>query len=117
MNDQQTAHYLANRYPSRLVIISECPHGGKKKKHHPDYKKPYEVELLCNLCHLSNRKHDHNKGIFCQRRNETLRRSECAGYRFLEMPFCFGCNQTAKGVMPARRIAAILGIKDKTLVE
>jgi hypothetical protein len=34
-----------------LVILSECPHDGKKHRHHPDYDKPSEVMLLCRKCH------------------------------------------------------------------
>jgi hypothetical protein len=51
MNDQCTAHYLANRYPQRVVVTLNCGHEGAKSKHHPDYSKPYEVELLCHKCH------------------------------------------------------------------
>jgi hypothetical protein len=45
------AHYLANKYPERLNISFDCEHAEKKDKHHPDYFKPYDVELLCRKCH------------------------------------------------------------------
>jgi DNA-binding NtrC family response regulator len=48
---QATANYLVNKYPNRAIILFECKHEGKKQKHHPDYDKPYEVELLCCSCH------------------------------------------------------------------
>lgn len=51
MNKKLTAHYLANRYPKRLIILFTCEHDGKKYKHHPDYNKPFEVEILCSKCH------------------------------------------------------------------
>ncbi len=51
MNAQCMAHYLANRYPEKLIILYECTHEGKKHKHHADYSKPHEVELLCSECH------------------------------------------------------------------
>ena len=51
MNEQLTAHFLANRYPQKLIIKAECNHEAKKYKHHEDYSKPFEVELLCRECH------------------------------------------------------------------
>ncbi len=51
MNEQLTAHYLVNRYPQKVKILFNCGHDGKKGKHHPDYKKPFEIELLCHKCH------------------------------------------------------------------
>lgn len=48
-------HYAAykemNSNEGNLVILYECPHYGNKHRHHPDYKKPLEVELLCQRCH------------------------------------------------------------------
>ena len=60
MNMKKTAHYLANRHPEKLVILSICEHEGRKQKHHPDYSKPYEVELLCCKCHGEKR-----RGNYC----------------------------------------------------
>jgi hypothetical protein len=51
MDEQKTAHYLVNRYPERIVVLYACDHDGKKHKHHPDYHKPFEVEVLCCKCH------------------------------------------------------------------
>jgi len=56
MKPQLTAHYLANRYPERINILCECPHAGKKQKHHPDYDKAYEIQLLCHKCHAKTRR-------------------------------------------------------------
>jgi hypothetical protein len=39
------------RNPESIVILYECPHTGDKHRHHPDYDKPFEVELLCKRCH------------------------------------------------------------------
>jgi len=46
------AHKIANKYPDKVKILKECECQGKRKiKHHPDYSKPLEVELLCYTCH------------------------------------------------------------------
>ena len=37
--------------PDAFIILGECSHTGKKVKHHPDYDKPFEIELLCIKCH------------------------------------------------------------------
>ena len=49
------AIYKANDHKAKLIILCACNHDGKKMKHHPDYDKPLEVELLCYKCHF--RKH------------------------------------------------------------
>jgi hypothetical protein len=37
---------------AELTVLRECPHSDRKKvKHHPNYHRPYEVELLCLSCH------------------------------------------------------------------
>ena len=51
--DRTKAYQLNNSYPEKIVILTECKHGGKKERHHPDYDKPFEVELLCKSCHFS----------------------------------------------------------------
>ena len=60
MNAQLTAHYLANRYPSRVTVDFDCGHSGKKVKHHPDYGNPYNVELLCWKCHGTHKGSNYN---------------------------------------------------------
>ena len=60
MNPQLTAHYLANRYPSRIIVTFDCGHSSKKVKHHPDYEKPYNIELLCWKCHGKRRGSNYN---------------------------------------------------------
>jgi hypothetical protein len=46
-----------------LVILSECPHDGKKHRHHPNYDKPNEVMLLCRKCHSA----EHSRIYFEQK--------------------------------------------------
>jgi hypothetical protein len=43
---------LNRKYPDKIVILKECEHKGKKQKHHPDYDKPFEIEILCKKCHF-----------------------------------------------------------------
>lgn len=61
MNAQMAAHSWANRHHEKLIILRECEHEGKKHKHHPDYGKPFEIELLCCKCHGTRRKGSKNK--------------------------------------------------------
>jgi hypothetical protein len=49
----EVAQTLANDYPGRLVVLSECSHDKEKIKHHRDYDKPYEVDLVCRRCHCA----------------------------------------------------------------
>jgi len=49
-------YYLMKKYPRKVVVEFECPHEGKKQKHHCDYSKPFSVHLLCNKCHGEKRK-------------------------------------------------------------
>ena len=39
------------KHKDDLIILSRCIHPGMKHRHHPDYTKPLEVELLCVSCH------------------------------------------------------------------
>jgi hypothetical protein len=45
-----------NQHRDELTILYICPHGGDQDRHHPDYSKPLEVELLCKACHWSRHK-------------------------------------------------------------
>jgi len=52
MNAKQKARYIMHRNPELIIIDKECPHEGvTKEHHHPDYSKPYHIELLCVSCH------------------------------------------------------------------
>ena len=43
---------LMNQYPEKINVLKKCGCEGKRKiKHHPNYNKPFEVELLCYGCH------------------------------------------------------------------
>ena len=49
---QFKARNLVYKFPHKIKILSECAcENVVKIKHHPDYSKPFEVELLCNSCH------------------------------------------------------------------
>jgi hypothetical protein len=39
-----------------LTILYECPHETKKHHHHFDYRRPFEVILLCQECHAQEHK-------------------------------------------------------------
>jgi hypothetical protein len=49
---QRFARELTKGNKGNLVVLFECVHGGKKQQHHPSYKNPLEIELLCKKCHL-----------------------------------------------------------------
>lgn len=41
-----------NRNPEKIRVLRTCGcRGIKKIRHHPNYNKPFEVELLCYGCH------------------------------------------------------------------
>ena len=43
---------IMNEHPDKIKILKECLCEERKKiKHHPNYNKPFEVELLCYSCH------------------------------------------------------------------
>lgn len=52
MAKMNNIHYLLHRHPEKVIVLRECEcDHPKKQKHHPDYSKPFEVELLCPKCH------------------------------------------------------------------
>lgn len=55
-----TANNPKNR--GRLIILDSCNHENRMK-HHPDYDKPLEVELLCAKCHGKKHKEFRIRGI------------------------------------------------------
>ena len=43
---------IMKHFPDRIKVLSSCSCEGRKKvRHHPNYDKPLEVELLCYPCH------------------------------------------------------------------
>jgi hypothetical protein len=51
------ANSLCRLYPERIVIIKECAClKPKKVKHHPCYKTPFIIEMLCYRCHSAEHK-------------------------------------------------------------
>jgi hypothetical protein len=49
---------LAKTHPERLNILYECKCIAiGKHRHHFNYKKPYDVILLCDICHIA----EHNR--------------------------------------------------------
>ncbi len=62
-NKQRHAHSLIQQHPENIVILFECEHDSQKKeRHHPNYDKPYEVEMLCRSCHRKKAGTAINKG-------------------------------------------------------
>ena len=51
MIPRELAYRLNHEHPEKIIILKDCGHAGKKEKHHPDYDKPFEVEILCEICH------------------------------------------------------------------
>ena len=104
MNKMETAHYLANRYPEKLIILFQCSHDGEKQKHHPSYEKPFEVELLCPKCHGARRRG--NKTSFsCLRYTGglTSKMTNCAFFSVVNLEACEGCPQKGAYKIPAKQ--------------
>ncbi len=40
--DRRDVYFLVNMFPGKLIVDYECPHEGKKAKHHCDYSKPFK---------------------------------------------------------------------------
>jgi len=51
MNEKSKARSLMYANLDKIIIDFECPHDGPKHKHHEDYGKPFNVQLLCTMCH------------------------------------------------------------------
>lgn len=109
MNEQQTAHYLANRYPYKVIVLFECEHRGEKEKHHPNYSKPFEVELLCHSCHGEKRAKKDKRSFQCMR-DVTEKRTECAFFSLVDLPYCAGCPQKGKNRVPAGSLLRSPGV-------
>lgn len=56
LNPRQEVYSIMNKNRDSLIILKECTHKGPKDRHHPNYDRPLEVELLCKKCH--NIKHE-----------------------------------------------------------
>jgi transcriptional regulator with XRE-family HTH domain len=58
------------KHPERVIITRECEHiDQKKERHHPDYLRPYHIELLCVSCH---RKINSDKKIYTDRGSKSI---------------------------------------------
>ena len=44
---------LNKAHPENLIVLFSCNHSGRKVRHHPDYSKPFEIELICERCHYA----------------------------------------------------------------
>jgi len=53
LSPRDQAYRLNQQHPENIVILFDCKHIGDKHRHHPNYNKPFEVEVLCVKCHQS----------------------------------------------------------------
>lgn len=42
---------IVQQNSDKLIVLKECNCNRKKIRHHPNYNKPLEIELLCRQCH------------------------------------------------------------------
>lgn len=64
VNPKSHVYSEMNKNKDRLVILYECCHPGQKVRHHSDYSKPLEVELICRSCHSKRHPRNMDNGIF-----------------------------------------------------
>ena len=46
------AYYAIGKHPEKIIVEFDCGHQGKKYRHHYNYNKPFNIQLLCGHCHM-----------------------------------------------------------------
>jgi len=118
MRPQIAAHSWSNRHPEKLIILFECEHSGKKEKHHPNYDKPFEVELLCSKCH---NKREALKIDIDKIENERLKKN-ITKYRMSKLlkmsnvSYYMICNRQSTRWSTLEKIAKVLNLDPRDLI-
>jgi len=50
-DDRHAAYSLMAKFPEKVNVTFRCKHNGPYHRHHPDYSRPFDVELICIPCH------------------------------------------------------------------
>jgi hypothetical protein len=61
------------KHKESIIVLYECSHddGRTKHRHHPNYDKPLEVELLCTHCHHEKHKRERRRFIYTKKMKHT----------------------------------------------
>jgi len=75
--DRYPAYREMNKKSNKLIILSECLHNVpyKKHRHHPDYAKPLEVEILCTQCHHERHKSTNPFNQFSETKRQRMQKN------------------------------------------
>lgn len=60
---KNTMRKLAQRLNPIMTACQECGATGKLQRHHPDYSKPDQVEILCIPCHVKADQRDGHRHV------------------------------------------------------